>query len=563
MNTKAEVMRFTMGLWLLMVLLGMIVDGAEAAFPETPGSLQKAIDNLQLADDRYDPGEPLLRFYTRRAFQPAWQDPAHVRAMVAAVRAAETHGLDPEDFHLATLQRLASQGPSVAPAAGHQDAHLDILLSASFLRLAHALAYGYVDPVRLNPDWNFWPTTAREDAADLLTAALADGRIQAHLDKQAPSHPLYRRLRMALANYRRIAAAGGWGLIPEGPLLEVGRQDPRVPLVRARLKLTDDLSVDTDGDPLEYDRPLARAVLRFQERTRVDRENALVDDDGKVGEATLKALNVAVEDRIRQLRVNLERCRWLLHDQPASFILVDMAGYRGYLFKDDEIVWRARIQVGDPYRETPSFRSTVTRVEFNPTWTVPQGILHKTVLPKIRKDRAYLEKQHMQVFDRDRRPVDPATVDWHRHTAARLPYRIVQSPGPHNAVGRVKFIMPNKHFIFLHDTPHKSEFGRNDRAFSAGCIRVDKPFKLAKRLLDSPADPWTIGRIRKILATGQTRLFKPASPMPVLMIYLTAMVDDQGQVHFREDVYARDAAVAEALDRADAPSRARAPHSAG
>ncbi|MDJ0888760.1 MAG: L,D-transpeptidase family protein [Desulfobacterales bacterium] len=557
-------MRLMVWLGIALAMVGMTGSGAEAAFPETPESLRKAVAGLQLADDRYDPGEALLRFYAQRAFQPAWQDPAHVRAMVTAVRAAETHGLDPEAFHLTTLRRKADQGPSVAPVAGHQDAHLDILLSASFLRLAHALAHGRVDPVRLNPDWNFPPSDAGIEAAELLTAALADGRIRAHLDAQAPSHPLYRRLRTALANYRRIAAAGGWGPIPEGPLLEVGRRDPRVPLVRERLNLSGDLSVDTDGDPLVYDRPLARAVLRFQERTRVDRESAPGDDEyGEVDEATLEALNVSVADRIRQLRVNLERCRWLFHDQPASFILVDMAGYRGYLFKDDEIVWRARIQVGDIYRMTPSFRSAVTRIEFNPTWTVPQGILHKTILPKIKKDRAYLERQHMQVFDRDRRPVDPATIDWQRYTAASLPYRIVQSPGAHNAVGRVKFIMPNKHFIFLHDTPHKTKFGQTDRAFSAGCIRVDKPFKLAKRLLDSPADPWTIGRIREILATGQTKRFRPVSPVPVMMVYFTAMVDDQGQVHFREDVYARDAAVVEALDRPDGPAKPRTPHSAG
>ncbi len=555
-------MRLMFSLVIALTLMGMAGGGAQAAFPQTPEGLRAVVDSLQLADDRYDPGASLIRFYEGRAFHPAWLDPAHVRAMVAAVRAAETHGLDPESFHLAALKRLAGQQASAASASGDKDARLDILLSASFFRLAHSLAYGCLDPVRFNRDWNFTPVVDGQDAVDLLTAALADGRFQEHLENQAPSHPLYRRLRTALANYRRIEAAGGWRPIPQGPLLEVGRRDPRVPLVRARLELTGDLRVDTAGDSQVYDQPLARAVLRFQERTRVDRESALVDDDdGAVGEETLKALNVPVGDRIRQLRVNLERCRWLLHDQPASFILVDMAGYRGYLFKDSEIIWRARIQVGDPYRETPSFRSTVTRVEFNPTWTVPLGILQKTVLPKIRKDPGYLEKQRMQVFDRDRRPVDPAAVEWQRYTAARLPYRIVQSPGPHNAVGRVKFIMPNKHFIYLHDTPHKAEFGLIDRAFSAGCIRVDKPFKLAKRLLDSPADPWTIGRIREILATGRTQRYQPPRPMPVLMVYLTAMVDDQEQVLFREDVYKRDLAVAEALDRSAVPDEATASQS--
>ncbi len=549
-------MRLLIYLGVFFALAGSALADSDPGFPATAESLRAKIASLQLADGRHNQGEPLVRFYEGRAFQPAWQNPAHVRAMIAAIRAADTHGLVPEHYHMQALQRLAAHTLSAADAASPHDARLDILLSDSFFRLAHALSYGCVDPLRFNPDWNFPPAEAQADLPALLSAALADGRIQARLEERAPSHPLYRRLRTALARYRQIAAEGGWASIPEGPLLEIGTRDARVPLVRERLKRTGDLGIDTDGDPLVLEPALSRAVLRFQERTRVDRESARGDDDdGEVGAATLAALNVPVATRIRQLRVNLERCRWLLHDQPATFILVDMAGYRGHLYKNDEIVWRARIQVGDPYRETPSFRADVTRVEFNPTWTVPQGIMRKTILPKIRKNREYLAKKHMQVFDRDRRPVDPDTVDWNRYTAASLPYRIVQAPGPHNAVGRVKFIMPNKHFIYLHDTPYKSEFGQIERAFSAGCIRVDKPYKLAKRLLDRPSDPWTIGRIREILATNQTAKFRMPEPMPVLLIYLTAMVDDQGQVHFRKDFYKRDAALIEALDQSLPPAR--------
>ncbi len=545
-------MRLSLCLGITIALIGLAATGAGADFPGNVETLREKITNLRLADGPRNQGATLIRFYTQRGFQPAWEDPAHVRAMIAAIRQAETHGLDPDHYHLEALQRLLHKTAAAASAEKPPDARLELLLSDSFFRLAHALAFGQVDPVRFNPDWNFPPAEAAEDVVDSLTAALADDRIVDRLEARAPSHPLYRRLRTALAHYRGISAAGGWASIPEGPLLQVGVRDERVPLLRERLKRTGDLSIDTDGDPFVFERPLARAVLRFQERTRVDRDSTLVDDDyGGVGEATLAKLNVPVDERILQLRVNLERCRWMFHDQPASFILVDMAGYRGYLFKDDEIIWRARIQVGDPYRETPSFRSAVTRVEFNPTWTVPPGILRKSVIPKIKKDRAYLEKHHMQVFDRDRRPVDPATVDWARYTAANLPYRIVQSPGPHNAVGRIKFVMPNRHFIYLHDTPHKSEFGLVDRAFSAGCIRVDKPLKLAKRLLDGP-EPWTIGRIRGILATNETLKARLTVPMPVLLVYLTAMVDDQGQVLFREDIYQRDAPVFEALDQ---PSR--------
>ncbi len=544
----------TVGLFMVIAILAPGVVSAAA-----DEDIRAKIESIQPASNRQIDGQPiasgdlLARFYTQRRFQPAWSDVANMRAMVAAVRASHDHGLVPADYHLDAIQERARRRPPAAETPWTPDDSLDILLTDSFFKLAHDLALGRVNPVRFNPEWNFSPAGADPERIDLLETALAEGRVREILEARAPSHPLYRRLKHALERYRRIAAAGGWTSIPEGPLLVLGVRDARVPLLRKRLKLTGDLSVDTDGDPLAFEPALERAVLRFQERTRVDRDSSLVDDDdGSVGENTLAALNVPVAFRLRQLRVNLERCRWLFHDQLATFVLVDMAGYRGYFFKDDEIIWRARVQVGKPYLETPSFRSEIKYVVFNPTWTVPPGILKDVTLPNVRKDLGYLSKHQMQVIGRDGRRVDPATVDWSRYTARNLPYRIVQTPGPHNAVGRVKFIFPNKHFIYLHDTPHKSEFGMHDRAFSAGCIRIDKPFKLAKRLLDGP-DKWSIGRIRAIIDGQQTRTVWLPEPVPVMLLYLTVQVDDQGQVFFRQDIYQRDKAVFKALDPSAPP----------
>lgn len=553
-------LRAGMGTVGLFMVIAMLAPGAVTAAVHE--AIRAKIESIQLSGSRRIDGQPiasgdlLARFYTQRRFQPAWSDAANVRAMVAAVRASQDHGLLPSDYHLDALQERARRRP---PAAEAQDASLDILLTDGFFQLAHDLAFGRVNPIRFNPGWNFSLAGADPQRIDLLETALAEGRVREYLEARAPSHPLYRRLKLALERYRRIAAAGGWPSIPEGPLLGPGVRDARVPLLRARLKSTGDLSIDTNGDPLVFEPALERAVLRFQERTRVDRASSLSDDDGSVGENTLAALNVPVEVRLRQLRVNLERCRWFLHDQPATFVLVDMAGYRGYFYKDDEIIWRARVQIGKPYRETPSFRSEIKKLVFNPTWTVPPGILRDVTLPNIRKDIDYLNKNKMQVIDREGRRVDPATVDWTRYTARNLPYRIVQTPGPHNAVGRVKFIFPNNHFIYLHDTPYKSKFGMHDRAFSAGCIRVAKPFKLAKRLLDGP-EKWTIGRIRAIIATQRTRNVSLPEPVPVLLLYLTAQVDDQGQVFFRQDIYKRDQAVFKALDPSAPPIQATSTH---
>ena len=551
-------MRWMPTLILLSVILLAIPSAAET-IPSDPASrIQQQLEYLQhtgdtrIGDQTILSGAMLIRFYERRFFRPAWVNPSHVGAMLNAIRSATYDGLTPEHYHLSALEELWQRQPQIPNGDKGHDSDLDILLSDSFLRLAHDLSFGRVDPADINPAWNYSTAEAVTRPESLLERALSDGNFQDRLEGLAPPHPLYRRLKAALLKYHTLAMTGGWQPIPEGPLMAVGTVDPRVPLLRQRLTLTGDLSIQTDGDPLLFEAPLARAVLRFQERTRVNRESTLVeDDDGAVGEETLSALNVPVDERIQQLRANLERSRWLLRNLPATFVLVDMASFRGYYYLNDDIIWRARVQIGTPYDATPSFRSDIKYIVFNPTWTVPPGILRGVVLPKIRKDRSYLEKNQLQVFDRSGRRVDPGTVDWSKYKASNLPYRIVQTPGPHNAVGRVKFIFPNPHYIYLHDTPHKTEFGLDQRAFSAGCIRIDKPFKLAKRLLDGP-EKWTIGRIWDIIDSGRTQTVFLPKPVPVLMIYLTAQVDDQQQVQFRKDIYKRDKGL---LERLDAPPK--------
>ena len=549
-------MRCTSFLRIIVVFLIALPACAVADAVHLAETIQHNIEYIQSTGDTRINGDTinaktlLAAFYERRYFQPAWEEPAHIRAMIRVVKAAEAHGLTPAHYHLAALEDMASGMPLTLTAGKQHDVNFDMLLTDSFFLLAHDLASGRVDPSTLNPAWNFTATSVDEFLGDLLETALDDGQIQDHLDGLAPAHPLYRGMRAALVQYRELAVTGGWMPIPEGTLMAVGVRDERVPLLRERLRQTGDLSIATDGDPLVFDETLSRAVLRFQERTRVSRESRLVDDaDGAVGEETLTALNTPVQARIQQLRANLERCRWLLRDLPATYVLVDMAGYRGYFYKDDDIIWRARVQIGTPYNATPSFRSTIKYIVFNPTWTVPPGIMRDVTLPRIRKDPDYLAKQHLQVFDRDGRLVDPATVDWSQYSAANLPYRIVQTPGPHNAVGRVKFIFPNPYYIYLHDTPHKTEFGLDQRAYSAGCIRIDKPYKLAKRLLDGP-EKWTMGRIWDIVDSGKTQTVFLPEPVPVLITYLTAQVDDQGQLQFRKDVYKRDAALLQSLDAA-------------
>jgi murein L,D-transpeptidase YcbB/YkuD len=264
-----------------------------------------------------------------------------------------------------------------------------------------------------------------------------------------------------------------------------------------------------------------------------------------MGKQSYEAMNVPVETRIDQLRLSLERLRWVRGDRAERFIAANIAGYRVFFVSDDKLIWTSRAMVGKAYRQTPVFRGSLSYLEINPTWTVPPTILKQDVLPAIQRDPAYLKTRNMNVIDRQGRQVDPATIDW-QSLEGGFPYAIRQEPGPKNALGEIKFIFPNEHAVFLHDTPNRSLFARPERAFSSGCIRVENPFELAELILNDPAK-WDQAALLKVRDSRVTeRITTPK--LPVLILYLTASVQADGQARFLKDVYQRDAAVLKALN---------------
>jgi murein L,D-transpeptidase YcbB/YkuD len=347
-------------------------------------------------------------------------------------------------------------------------------------------------------------------------------------------------MRDALARYRKIAAAGGWPSVPEGPTLRPGATDPRVATIARRLVISGDLDDGVaPGSPDAYSPEIEQAVRRFQARHGLDA-------DGIVGAGTLRELNVPAEQRVQQLEINLERARWVLDDLSERFILVNIAGFRVYVVQDRQVTWESRVQVGKTYRKSPVFRDEMKYLVFNPTWTVPYSIATRDLLPQIKQDPGFFESRGFDLRDRAGRLVDPKSVDWSQVTAGRFPYTLVQRPGPANALGRVKFMFPNEHAVYLHDTPSRYLFDRADRTFSSGCIRVENPFELAEILLGS--DGWTQEKFQQVLETGKERTVFLSEPIPVLLLYWTAQASPDGTVSFFPDVYDRDAAIIEALD---------------
>ncbi len=492
---------------------------------------QLSVDGTPLSATRSLPA-----IYEYHGFEPFW-DAARVAKLIEVVRASAADGLTPSDYHLALLERLAAR-PDPTPLDAAQ---LDLLAADAYTELLYHLYFGKIDPVSIDDRWNFERREVKnDDAVQFILGAITSPDIGVAIDAVRPDHWMYRSLVEALASYRRIEATGGWPTISDGPTLRRGVTDHRVADLSRRLSASGDADVAAGGEV--FDESLETALKRFQRRH-------FLTPDGAVGPATRRELNVTVAQRIDQIRINLERARWVLHlSSDGDFVIVDVAGFEVRYMRDHAVIWRARAQVGQPYRQTPIFRSLIEEVVLNPTWTVPPGILGKDILPALRRDPGYLDKRGLRVIDRNGRPLNAASVDFARYTAATFPFMIRQDPGPTNALGRAKIMFPNPYLVYLHDTPSQALFEHDQRAFSSGCIRTERPLELVELLLASP-DRWSRSQIDAAVAAGATRTIRLPKPVPVLILYWTVDRDDQGEIVFKPDPYGRDPKVLKALDR--------------
>ena len=490
--------------------------------------------------------ELVAKYYEAQQFQPAWQDPAKLDELVASIDDLRNDGLNPNDYHLEALQSYRLDVRMKTPLTLQDRANLELLATDAFMLGLYHVYVGKVDPVKLSSQWNFSqrPTLSFEEGLRRFSARLAAGEIREAFGSARPSHAWYQRGRERLKDYRAIAAAGGWPVIPDGPTIKPGMSDERVPALRTRLEITKDLAPASTtvaaADPNLYDATLEQAVKAFQDRHGLT-------PDGAIGPGTRAAMNVPVEQRIDQIRINLERGRWTLHEMKGEFVLVDVAGFYVSYFRNDEPIWTSKVIVGRDERETPIFRSKITYVVFNPTWTIPPGILVKDKLPDLRRNPGALKKMNIRVLDGSGREVNPYSVNWHKYGPSRLPpYQFVQDPGPNNALGLVKVMFPNPYLVYLHDSPAKSLYEQDQRTFSSGCIRVQKAFDLAELVLNDPQ--WNKQAMDAVIATKETRTVNLKQPVPVLILYWTAQPRPDGQVVFRNDVYGRDPGTLAALN---------------
>lgn len=450
----------------------------------------------------------LRQIYEGRGFQPVWIGaPERVAALEKALAGAAAHGLDPRVF-------------AVPPARPDER---DLLLTDAFLRYAGALAHGRVDSAQIESDWAM-PVPAFDAAAALDQAA--GGDVAATLESLAPANPAYKRLQAALIRYRTIVMGGGWKRVPYPGKLQPGDTNPAVEKLRRRLVAEGLLAPDLAAGDL-FDPDVEAAVKRFQA------EHGIAVD-GTVGPGTNAALNVPASVRLDQIRANLERWREMPRDLPRTRIEVNVPAAWLTVFEQGEPGIGMRAIVGAADHPTPVLRARMNAVLFNPPWTLPTSIVLKEILPKVKHDPRYLQRNHYVYLGK---PGASA---------------LQQLPGPDNALGRIKFEMPNKFDVYLHDTPSHPLFTRVIRTLSHGCVRLEDPRQLALYVLGTGKTVWSSDDINAVIDAGETRRVPLAHSLPVYLVYWTAFVDADGGVEFRDDIYGRDERLEAALAARDA-----------
>jgi murein L,D-transpeptidase YcbB/YkuD len=485
--------------------------------------------------------EAVAKFFETRAFASAWTLPKGATEMLNAIRASEQDGLTPDDYHLKAI--AAALDAHTKAATPESAAVLQILIADAAAALIDHVRYGRVRPASLDKRWNVDPRAGAPPLDVTLDQLARSSALDTGMEALKPNHFIYTGLKQALARMRAVAAAGGWPAVTVGAAIKPGAKDPRVALVRKRLAAGADPKAAEPADATVYDADLETAVKDFQAHHRLG-------DDGVIGKGTIEAMNVSAAARVEQLRVNLERARWVVGGLRDSFVLVNLPAFKAYVIRDRKNVWETRTQIGREARKTPTFRADMKYVVLNPDWTVPPTILAQDVLAGMKKGQNTIAKKKLTILDAQGRAVDPATIDWQAATSRNFKYTLRQPPGDDNALGRVKFIFPNEYSIFLHDTPSQELFASDQRTFSSGCIRVANALDLARVLLDGqPTRPegYSAERIQQTVDGGQQQTVFLGDPLPVLIVYWTASIGAAGDLRFAKDVYGLDPPVLRAL----------------
>lgn len=489
--------------------------------------------------------------YEAAGLQPLWTSPeaplARTSELLTMLDVADIDGLDPADYDPRGLRGIVDEAYAGTSTEARRFA-VDRRLTEAFLAYALDLSRGRVDPDKLG--WHIHNGTAPIDA--LLVDAVQRNDLAGLRARLAPVAPAYEALRQHLRRYRELAAAGGWSTVPAGPKLEPGDRAPVERLLALERRLAAEGDLDGTDDTLAraarqaaetgltaeavYDTRLENGVRAFQQRHGIG-------VDGVVGPATSRELNVPVERRVRQIELNMERWRWMPRTLEARRAMVNIPAFTLTLYDHDRPEQSMAVVVGRRTWQTPIFADSIEYIVLNPYWNVPKNIARDELLPKLRRDASFLEREGYELTDVQGNILEPTEEEISRATYKT--HFLRQLPGGGNALGQMKFLFPNHWDVYLHDTPSRSLFARAERSFSHGCIRVQRPVDLAEFLIRNDSQ-WSMERLEKLRKRGPDKWMRLETPTPIYITYFTATVADDGSLRFHPDLYYRD----DELDRA-------------
>jgi murein L,D-transpeptidase YcbB/YkuD len=521
---------------------------ASMAVPQAPSRIQSLISSGNLGELRWpnfrDYQPWLQKFYAPAGFAPAWLEgnapSAQSRAMIELFRNAWKKGLEPEDYDASRWEGRVRglQDPSADHAA------FDVALTVCTMRYVSDLRIGRINPKHVKFDLSV--ESKKYDLARFLRDELLPASdVSAVVDRVEPPFDGYRRAEQTLMRYTELARADSGEKLPvPAKAIDPGQAYAGAPRLARLLLLVGDLPADFPVPASEtYDTNLAEGVKRFQRRHGLE-------GDGRLGPSTVKQLNVPLSDRVRQLQLTLERWRWLPTEFAAPPIIVNVPDFRlRALDENNKIILEMGVVVGKAMQtETPVFTGNATFLVLRPYWNVPPGIFRRSVLPAIKRDRGYVAKKNFEITTQGGSLVTSGEVSDEvlaQLQAGKLAVR--QKPGPDNSLGLMKLMFPNDYSVYLHDTPAQELFGRSRRDFSSGCVRVGKPAELAAwALRNNPG--WTLERVRQGMQNGKDNVTVTlARPVPVFILYGTAVAYENNEVHFYDDIYGHDAKLAQAL----------------
>lgn len=473
-------------------------------------------------------------FYATRNNEPIWADgnSASMLALITAIEQAPKHGMALGRYKLDELETLWMT--AISP---EDMALLEVAAAQSFVLFAKDISSGILDPRSIDREMN--ATRFVPETADVLADIAGAENRPAHYNTLAPSSSEYAELLNLKIELEALISSKGWGaLVPTGQTLRPGNSSDRVEALRVRLNqrgyALDDLT------SRDYDDVLAGTVKLFQ-------ADFGLNADGLVGPQTLSAINAQPDGRLKQIIVNLERIRWMNYDLGDRHIYVNIPDFTASVMDYGVPTLSFRVVVGTGKNQTAEFSDTMTHMIANPKWNVPYSIASQEYLPKLRADPSILARENIQMSVRGSgQIVDPSVIDFSYFDESNFPFFLQQQSGRGNALGRVKFMFPNRFNIYLHDTPSKSLFSQDARAFSHGCVRVQKPMEFAYTLLSLQEDD-PKAAFKRALDSGRETQINLVTPVPVHIVYRTVWIDQAGEVQYRHDVYNRDSMVFDAL----------------